>query len=56
MASVFNEMLSYWFFFLSRCVMGTSLFLSTGPAAGGGRVYPPERPTRMAGISCPDWE
>src|SRR5258705_2013788 len=41
MASGFLNMLSYWFFFLSSCVMFTSLFLSTGPAAGGWTIYPP---------------
>src|SRR5260221_5174046 len=33
MASGFMNMLSYWFFFASSCVMFTSLFISTGPAA-----------------------
>src|SRR6186713_1159057 len=41
MASGFLNMLSYWFFFLSSCVMMTSLFLSTGPASGGWTIYPP---------------
>lgn len=41
MASGFLNMLSYWFFFLSSCVMLTSFFLETGPAAGGWTVYPP---------------
>src|SRR6187551_1980843 len=41
MASGFMNMLSYWFFFLSSCVMFTSLFLSTGPAGGGWTIYPP---------------
>ncbi len=41
MASPFLNMLSYWFFFLASCVMISSLFLSTGPAAGGWTVYPP---------------
>jgi cytochrome c oxidase subunit 1 len=41
MASGFLNMLSYWFFFLSSVVMFTSLFLSTGPAAGGWTIYPP---------------
>jgi cytochrome c oxidase subunit 1 len=41
MASGFLNMLSYWFFFLSSCVMFTSFFIETGPAAGGWTVYPP---------------
>src|SRR6478736_5533242 len=41
MASGFMNMLSYWFFFLSSCLMFTSLFISTGPAAGGWVIYPP---------------
>src|SRR6187401_2584187 len=41
MASGFLNMLSYWFFFLSSCVMATSFFLETGPAGGGWTVYPP---------------
>src|SRR6478609_4632913 len=41
MASGFMNMLSYWFFFLSSCIMFTSLFISTGPAAGGWVIYPP---------------
>ncbi|MEQ8471028.1 MAG: cbb3-type cytochrome c oxidase subunit I [Marinoscillum sp.] len=41
MASGFMNMLSYWFFFLSSVVMFVSLFLETGPAAGGWTIYPP---------------
>jgi cytochrome c oxidase subunit 1 len=41
MASPFLNMLSYWFFFLSGVVMFSSLFLSTGPFAGGWTAYPP---------------
>src|SRR5277367_730157 len=41
MASGFMNMLSYWFFFLSSAVMFVSLFISTGPAAGGWTIYPP---------------
>jgi cytochrome c oxidase subunit I len=41
MASGFLNMLSYWFFFLSSIVMFYSLFLSTGPFAGGWTAYPP---------------
>ena len=41
MASPFLNMLSYWFFFLAGVVMFYSLFLSTGPFAGGWTAYPP---------------
>src|SRR5258706_8685552 len=41
MASPFLNMLSYWFFFMASIVMISSLFISTGPAAGGWTVYPP---------------
>lgn len=41
MASGFMNMLSYWFFFTSSVVMFSSLFLETGPAAGGWTIYPP---------------
>jgi cytochrome c oxidase subunit I len=41
MASGFMNMLSYWFFFLSSVVMFYSLFLNTGPFAGGWTAYPP---------------
>ena len=41
MASPLLNMLSYWFFFLSGAVMFASLFLSTGPFAGGWTAYPP---------------
>jgi cytochrome c oxidase subunit I len=41
MASGFMNMLSYWFFFVSSVIMFISLFLSTGPAAGGWTIYPP---------------
>lgn len=41
MASGFMNMLSYWFFFVSGVIMFISLFLETGPAAGGWVVYPP---------------
>src|SRR5688500_5301806 len=48
MASGFLNMLSYWFFFLSSVVMFTSLFLSTGPAAGGWSIFFPLRAFRSA--------
>jgi cytochrome c oxidase subunit I len=41
MASGFLNMLSYWFFFLSSLLMFISLFISTGPFAGGWTAYPP---------------
>ncbi|MPR33803.1 cytochrome c oxidase subunit I [Salmonirosea aquatica] len=41
MASGFLNMLSYWFFFIASVIMFSSLFLQTGPAAGGWVVYPP---------------
>src|SRR5580765_2484705 len=41
MASPFLNMLSYWFFWMASVVILTSLFLETGPAAGGWTSYPP---------------
>ncbi len=41
MASGFMNMLSYWFFFLSSCVMVVSIFVEGGPASGGWTIYPP---------------
>ena len=41
MASGFLNMLSYWFFFLSSCIMFGSIFIETGPASGGWTIYPP---------------
>ncbi len=41
MASPLLNMLSYWFFFLAGIIMFYSLFLSTGPFAGGWVAYPP---------------
>lgn len=41
MASPFLNMLSYWFFFLASVIMFASLFVHTGPAAGGWTIYPP---------------
>ncbi len=41
MASPFLNMLSYWFFFMASVVMLSSLFIQTGPAAGGWTMYPP---------------
>lgn len=41
MASGFLNMLSYWFFFVSSCIMLSSLFIEDGPASGGWTIYPP---------------
>ncbi|HRO08121.1 MAG TPA: cbb3-type cytochrome c oxidase subunit I [Saprospiraceae bacterium] len=41
MASPFMNMLSYWFFFTAGVIMFYSLFISTGPFAGGWVAYPP---------------
>jgi len=41
MASGFMNLLSYWFFFISSCIMIASLFVEGGPAAGGWTIYPP---------------
>jgi cytochrome c oxidase subunit I len=41
MASPFLNMLSYWFFFLSSCVLCSSLFVDGGPASAGWTIYPP---------------
>jgi cytochrome c oxidase subunit I len=41
MASGFLNMLSFWFFFISSVLMFWSIFIETGPAAGGWVVYPP---------------
>lgn len=41
MASGFLNMLSYWFFFISSCIMIASIFVEGGPASGGWTIYPP---------------
>ena len=41
MASPLLNMFSYWFFFMAGIVLLTSLFVSTGPFAGGWTAYPP---------------
>lgn len=41
MASPFMNMLSYWFFFASSVVLTVSVFIESGPAAGGWTIYPP---------------
>lgn len=50
MASPFMNMLSYWFFFISSVLMFGSLFISTGPAAGGWTTYPPLSALKEASI------
>ncbi|HKB45074.1 MAG TPA: cbb3-type cytochrome c oxidase subunit I, partial [Chitinophagaceae bacterium] len=50
MAAPLLNMLSYWFFFTASVVMLSSLFISTGPAAGGWTVYPPLSGLRDASI------
>ncbi|MEO8516506.1 MAG: cbb3-type cytochrome c oxidase subunit I [Flavobacterium sp.] len=41
MASGFMNMISYWLFFVSSCVMLSSLFIESGPASAGWTIYPP---------------
>ncbi|MGZ5242685.1 MAG: cytochrome c oxidase subunit I [Bacteroidia bacterium] len=41
MASPFVNMLSYWFFFISSCIMISSLFVEGGAASAGWTIYPP---------------
>src|ERR1043165_4583191 len=41
MASGFLNMLSYWFFFISSCIMLASCFIDDGPASAGWTIYPP---------------
>lgn len=48
MASGFINMLSYWIFFISCCIMLSSLFLEAGPAAAGWTIYPPLSALPMA--------
>jgi cytochrome c oxidase subunit 1 len=48
MASPFLNMLSYWFFFAASVVMASSLFVETGPFAGGWTAYPPLSAVREA--------
>jgi len=50
MASPFMNMLSYWFFFISSVIMFGSLFVQTGPAAGGWTTYPPLSALKEASI------
>ncbi len=49
MASPFLNMLSYWFFFIASVIMFASLFVHTGPAAGGWTIYPPLSALHEAG-------
>src|SRR6202008_5188722 len=48
MASPFLNMLSYWFFFAASVVMLSSVFVQTGPFAGGWTAYPPLSALRAA--------
>jgi cytochrome c oxidase subunit I len=41
MASGLLNMISYWIFFVSSCVMVSSLFVESGPASAGWTIYPP---------------
>ena len=41
MASGLLNMISYWLFFISSCLMLYSLFIETGPASAGWTIYPP---------------
>jgi cytochrome c oxidase subunit 1 len=41
MASGFLNMISFWMFFLSSCIMLSSLFVESGPASSGWTIYPP---------------
>ncbi len=41
MASGFLNMISFWLFFVSGLLMFVSIFIETGPAAGGWVIYPP---------------
>ncbi|MBF6629184.1 MAG: cbb3-type cytochrome c oxidase subunit I, partial [Proteiniphilum sp.] len=50
MASPFMNMLSYWFFFAASVVMFTSLFVETGPNAGGWTSYAPLSALREASL------
>lgn len=50
MASPLMNMLSYWFFFASSVLMFASLFVQTGPAAGGWTTYPPLSALKEASI------
>lgn len=50
MASPFMNMLSYWLFFVASIVMIVSLFVQTGPAAGGWTTYPPLSALKEASI------
>ena len=50
MASPFMNMISYWMFFVASLVMMSSLFIQTGPAAGGWVTYPPLSALKEASI------
>lgn len=59
MAAPFINMLSYWIFVLSSIVLFSSLFIQTGPAAGGWTAYPPlsalKEATRGSGLGMDLW-
>ncbi len=59
MASPFMNMLSYWFFLVASVIMFTSLFVQTGPAAGGWTTYPPlsalKEASKGSGIGMDLW-
>ena len=50
MASPFMNMMSYWIFLLSSVIMFGSLFVQTGPAAGGWTTCPPLRALKEASL------
>lgn len=52
MASPFMNMLSYWFFFAASVVMFASLFVETGPNAGGWTSYPPLSALKEASLGA----
>ena len=59
MASGLLNMISYWLFFISSCLMLYSLFVETGPAGGGWTIYPPlsiyEEATASSGMGMTLW-
>jgi len=52
MAAPFINMMSYWLFFASSIVMISSLFVQTGPAAGGWTAYPPLSALKEASLGA----
>lgn len=59
MASGLLNMISYWLFFVSSCLMLYSLFIETGPAGAGWTIYPPlsiyEEATPGSGMGMTLW-